>query len=318
MTKKLILALVVMAVLTGKLYAQQDPYYSFFMFNKMAYNPAYAGSKDAICVTGLYKHQWTGYQGAPETQTININAPIKQKNGIGFGIINDKLGYERSINATFSYARKFNIGSTGVLAAGLAGGFMQKSLDGTKLNPLTPPGQDPKIPVSKESDIQPDFAAGLYYTNTALYNLNVGLSATHLKPSEITYTTVGGATSTIVLRTHTYVTAGIEYPLSGSMTLEPNLLVKNDLTKWQVDANCFLLINNKFRPGIMYRSGDAITAQLGLKMSNNFHFGYSYDFTTSKILNFSSGSHEIYMTYCFNFKKPVPKEPNIKLTPRFL
>jgi len=33
--------------------AQQEQQYTQFMYNKLAINPGYAGSKDAICLTGL-------------------------------------------------------------------------------------------------------------------------------------------------------------------------------------------------------------------------------------------------------------------------
>ncbi len=62
MIKKLLFASSVALVLSGlqSAQAQQDPYYSHFMFNKLAYNPATAGSKDAICANLLAHTQWVG------------------------------------------------------------------------------------------------------------------------------------------------------------------------------------------------------------------------------------------------------------------
>lgn len=316
-------ALALVALLfAAKSYAQQDPYYSFFMFNKMVYNPAYAGSKDAICATAVYKKQWTGFDGAPEFQTLSINSPIaKQRAGVGLGIINDKLGYESSLNVVFSFAYKIKLNSAGTsnLAVGAAGGFMQKSLDGTQLRPETT--GDPKIPIGKVSATAPDINAGIYYTNSTigpLKNVYAGLSATHLMQSTISYATTTGNTVDSKLATHYYMVAGAAWDLTSSLTLEPNLLIKKDPAKLQIDFNAFILYNNKIRGGLVYRSGDAFIGMLGYQFNENFHAGYSYDFTTSQLNKFSGGSHEIYVTYCFKFKPPVPKIPNIRLTPRYL
>lgn len=308
-------ALFAFAVL--KVSAQQDPYYTFFMFNQMVYNPAYAGSKDAICATAQYKKQWSGFVGSPEFQTFTINSPVGRKLGLGMSIVNDAIGFQNSLNAVFNASYRFQLGSTSTLAVGVAGGFMQKSLDGTKMDPVTK--GDPKIPASKVSANAPDVNAGIWYTNSALYNLRIGLSATHLMQSTISYETTGGQLVDSKLATHYYLFGGIEYPLTSSITLEPNILVKKDPTKIQVDLNAFALYNNKIRGGVLYRTGDAFSAMVGYQFSPSLHAGYAYDFTTSRIIKYSGGSHELYVTYCFKFKKVVKDKPTIiRLTPRYL
>ncbi|MBP6303831.1 MAG: type IX secretion system membrane protein PorP/SprF [Bacteroidia bacterium] len=316
MMKRQLAIVALFAITALKVSAQQDPYYTFFMFNQMVYNPAYAGSKDAICATATYKKQWSGFVGSPEFQTITVNSPVGKKLGVGLGIINDKIGFQNSLNAVFNLSYKFQVGSTGTLAVGAAGGFMQKSLDGTKM--VAKDDLDPKIPISKVSASAPDVNAGLWYTNPSIYNLKVGLSATHLMQSTITYQALAGNVDS-KLATHYYLNAGIEYPLTGSITLEPNILVKKDPSKVQVDINAFALFNNKIRGGVLYRTGDALTAMVGYKVNDNLHFGYAYDFTTTGIKKYSGGSHELYVTYCFKLKTKVREKPTIiRLTPRYL
>ena len=60
--------------------AQQEPQFTQYMFNRLSYNPAYAGSNGAICLTSFYRNQWMGLDlmdvsgGAPSTpQTINFS-----------------------------------------------------------------------------------------------------------------------------------------------------------------------------------------------------------------------------------------------------
>src|SRR5688572_2922571 len=47
--------------------AQQDPLYTHYMYNTLAFNPAYAGSRDAMSFFGLARFQWAGINGAPMT-----------------------------------------------------------------------------------------------------------------------------------------------------------------------------------------------------------------------------------------------------------
>jgi len=51
--------------------AQQNPQYTQYMYNMSVVNPAYAGSKDAVSMGALYRKQWAGFDGAPETGTFS-------------------------------------------------------------------------------------------------------------------------------------------------------------------------------------------------------------------------------------------------------
>jgi hypothetical protein len=78
--------------------------------------------------------------------------------------------------------------------------------------------------------------------------------------------------------------------------------------------------NNKIRGGLSYRTSDAVVVLLGYKFLPELMLGYSYDLTTSNITNYSSGSHEIMLRYCFmpKIKERDPKPVIPRLTPRFL
>src|SRR4051812_1318734 len=90
--------------------AQQDPQYSQYMFNQMAINPAYAGSKEALSSAVLLRSQWTGIEGAPKTETFTIHGPLKKKKvGLGFTVIGDQIGPKKSIGALGSYAYRIPI-----------------------------------------------------------------------------------------------------------------------------------------------------------------------------------------------------------------
>jgi type IX secretion system PorP/SprF family membrane protein len=319
--RKLILTLSLFVVAVG-LKAQQDAQYTQFFMTKLTYNPAYAGSEDKICVTGLYRSQWLGFGDSkaglsPTTYLVNIHAPLGKKIGVGGNITVDQAGFEKSLNAIFSAAYRipFNNGST--LAIGAGAGFMQKTLAGDKLRPLDP--GDSKIPTSSVSGFATDVNAGLYYTMPNLWrftNFYTGLSATHLTQGNVSYEGIIDNPMTL----HTYFMTGATYDLSPSLALEPNILVKTDLAKTTLDLNAMVTYNNKIRGGLTYRTADAVSILIGYKFTPNLQIGYSYDITTSNIITYSSGSHEIVLRYCFlpKLKEKPDKQPVPRLTPRFL
>ncbi|MEL7021420.1 MAG: PorP/SprF family type IX secretion system membrane protein, partial [Bacteroidota bacterium] len=74
-------------------YAQHNPHFSHFMFNKLAVNPAYAGSKEALTVMALYRHQWEGIAGAPRTGKAAALLPLfGNRVGAGLRVVSDRIG----------------------------------------------------------------------------------------------------------------------------------------------------------------------------------------------------------------------------------
>ena len=90
--KGLGILLIVSASLTSS--AQQDPMYTQYMFNTQTINPAYAGTWESVGFMVLGRHQWTGFDGAPETYTFSMQAPLKNERvALGANIISDKIGF---------------------------------------------------------------------------------------------------------------------------------------------------------------------------------------------------------------------------------
>ena len=57
----------------GIVSAQQEPQYTQFIFNKLTYNPGYAGSFVSPTLTAIYRNQWLGIDGSPKTQILTYN-----------------------------------------------------------------------------------------------------------------------------------------------------------------------------------------------------------------------------------------------------
>jgi type IX secretion system PorP/SprF family membrane protein len=318
--------------IANELRAQQDPHYSQWMHNKLNLNAGFAGATDGkICATLLYRTQWMGFGGntvnglpqgdAPTNQVGSINASLGNHFGIGGTIVSDKLGFETMVMPRLTLSYRRDIGSDGNLAAGVGLGYMQRSLDGTQLKANDP--NDPRIPPSAVSGNAMDFDFGLYYTKNNLAgiinNFYAGFSATHLNQNKIIYEWNGGSTE-INSAMHMYFMTGGEYAINSTLTLQPNIIVKKDPAKIQTDLNCYLIMNGNIFGGLTWRPMDAAVLLAGYQFQGiPLYVGYSYDLTTSRIINYSSGSHEIVLRYCFGITIPK-KEPIVRyrLTPRFM
>ena len=277
-------------------FGQQDPQFSQNMFNRLQPNPATAGSNDAICGTLLYRSQWVSFEGAPKTGLLSVDMPVEfLHGGLGLSLVTDKLGAENTFNAKLAYALRLNVGS-GKIALGADVGIIQRSLDGTKFNPLDQ--GDVLIPQGNVSGNGLDFGAGLYYSNERFY---IGGSATHLQQGTIDY---GDLTTEV--KSHYYGMAGATLNLTPSVALKPSVFVKSVSPKTIADINLNVHFSNRFYIGASYRTEDAIIAMLGFTVLDNLRIGYSYDMTTSKIKDFSDGTHEISLGYCYKIVKKVP------------
>ncbi len=288
------------------LYSQQDPQFSQNMFNRLQPNPATAGSNDAICAALLYRSQWVSFEGAPKTGLLSVDMPVEfLHGGVGLTLMTDKLGVENTFNAKLAYALRFDVGP-GKIAVGADVGILQRSLDGTKFvydNSVV----DELIPSSSVSGSKLDVGAGVYYNSEHFY---IGGSTTHLLEGDIKY----GNLTTEVKR-HFYGMAGASFDLSPTVALKPSVFVKSVSPKTIYDFNLNIHFNNKFYGGVSYRTEDAIVAMLGFTVLQNLRIGYSYDITTSRIKDFSDGTHEISVGYCYKIRK---KEPPLIRNVRFL
>lgn len=307
MRKEFVLLFVFVLAISG-VRAQQEAQFTQYMFNQMAFNPAYAGARDAICTNGLMRQQWMGFTDpdgnnvAPRTFLVSLDAPIKfLHGGVGATIFQDQLGFEKNIGVRLSYAYRFLLGN-GNLSVGLQAGFLNKSIDFSKFKPIQT--EDPTLSSSsEESTMLTDFGFGAYFTIPEKFW--AGISTSQLAEAS---SPIGDAN--FELKRHYFLTGGYTYtmPFDPSYELLPSFLVKSDGTAMSFDLTGLVRYNNRFWGGLSYRLQDAVAVILGMNYKN-FNVGYSYDLTTSNLGGLgkvgSSGSHEIMINYCFKIEIPV-------------
>lgn len=316
--KRSLLILVIAFLFGAYAKGQQDPQFTQFMFDKLSVNPAYAGMGNGICATGIYRDQWMGFSGAeaPTTFLINAHAPLGQifqnstsgfvnSSAAGISFYNDQLGFENNNAVRLSYAWHQPIG-VGTLSGGIAGGIFNKSLGKDWVAPEVEYTNDQAIPNKNVSNTTYDISLGMFYQTNKLY---VGLSSTHLTQSGLNYDE-DDYDLDMKMERHYYVMAGYDYLVGGNQKfiIKPAILAKSDAASTQIDVSARLLYDKMIWGGLSYRPGDAIAPMFGYRRELSkgvLKAGVSYDATTSRLNNYSNGSIEIMVNYCFNVEPPV-------------
>ena len=285
--KYLIIAVCSLSLFNVK--AQQLPTFSQFLFNDYAYNPAIAGSKPYFDVKSGHRYQWVGLADAPRTYSLTVNGPTKNlKMGVGAFLYTDHVGPTRRTGFQGSYSYQLNLSESIRLSLGASFGISEWKLDGHKINTYSP--NDPVIIDGVMQTIVPDakFALYLYHENW-----NFGVSAPNILQSKLKFNE-GTNTGLSKLEDHYYVHGGYRFNVSEDIQIEPTVLVKYvQAAPVQADLMAKVTYKNQIWMGLAYRTSDAASAMIGYLFRENLVIGYSYDFTTSNLKNYSSGTHEL-------------------------
>ena len=287
--------------------AQQLPQYSQYMFNNYAINPAIGGSTSYIEAKSNNRYQWKGITDAPRTYVLTLNGPTKtEKVGLGGTLFTDITGPTRRTGISVSYAYHLKLNEEWKLSMGLAGGFLQFAIDGSKIK-LHDEG-DNVISTGIQSVIVPDFGFGLYLYNKKSY---FGISAPQISQNNLRFFDYQ-ISSLSKLEDHYYVTAGYKIDLNEDFQVEPGILIKYvKPTPVQFDFGGKITYKQKVWLGLNYRTRDAASIMAGYIYDDYLVFAYAYDITTSKLKNYSGGTHEIMLGLKF-FKKKETSAATLK------
>ena len=293
---KKILQFMICSAFAFSLQAQSDVLFTHFMFNKLAYNPAYAGSKGAFDMTAIYRNQWTDIEGAPQTANINIHTPFAgKKNALGFAITSDKIGKVKTNAFDLTYAYRIPLSTRHTLSLGLHGRIEQAMIDWTKASPLDL--GDTSIPTTDETSFAPNFGAGAYFTGQ---NYFVGLSVPRLLKNSLYINQSGSFEGDAISY---YLMSGVTNRLNSNLQLTTSFLLSyNPSAPVDVDLNASLHFMEAFWIAGNYRLADSFDALAGYEFKNGLRIGVARDFTTSDLEKFTKGSWEVMLGYTYRCK----------------
>ncbi len=283
--------LIIAALCSVSTFAQQEPQYTQFQYNIGVVNPAYMLNEPGLIKVGsLYRSQWVGLDGAPQTANVFANIPLNEKIELGVNYVNDQIGDVVDQNYfNINAAYRINVGRTTNLSFGIKLGVDNVSLDFSQQDL----GQDLAFQNSQETTI--DIGVGAFLFDQNYY---VGISSPNIIPNSLST-----AFDTEVYKKDPtfYLIGGYVYDLDDKIKIKPSAVAKwitgAPLT---FDVSLNALYDSRFELGVSYRYQDAVAALAGFHITPDLKIGYSYDFNTSELQDFNNGSHEVVLLYTFD------------------
>lgn len=322
--------------LSPAVFGQQDVQFSQYVFNGLTLNPAYAGYKGDPYLNSTFRDQWTGFSGAPKTAMVSFDGLTNvpgEKMGLGVQFMYDELGPQKNYSLTGSYAYRILLNNDEDnphrLCLGIGAVVSQYSLNGSVLQ-YEDPG-DPEIPATNvNSKIIPDANFGAYYYTNRFYVGGSLMNLFSLNSTRTIYYASGSTYASVLQGATVYLTAGGVTDLSDEIKFKPSIMIKEDFKgPTNADLNAFLLFDEILWVGGSYRSSiklwnksnlqqnlqaaDAASVMIEFYATPELRIGYAYDFTTSGLANYQTGSHELSLGITFKSKK----DRQYLLSPRY-
>lgn len=270
--------------------AQQDPQINLYQFNQMVINPAYAGSRDAICGVASVRNQWSGFSDL-RTTCFSVHGPVaSNKVGVGLTLVNDKMGPRTftGINLNGAYILKLN--NKYKLSFGLSAGYSSYRFNYTKIEFNSAEAPADLLQNQKHGVL--DLNTGLFLRSNGFF---AGLSITHLNGASIydyAASTNGNGNYAYNLAGHLFLTVGKSWILNKDIIFAPTLMLKTVKGSGQLDLNANFFLYKKLWLGAFLRAGYGPGFLLQYYITNQFKVGYSYD-SGLRDARRLGGSHEL-------------------------
>jgi len=272
--------------------AQQKAMFTQYMFNGLAVNPAYSAIDEALNITALTRHQWVGFEGAPNTQSLTVHTPIKESNtSVGIMLMRDQIGEVIRENGAFAtLTQRVQVSDETYLAAGVNVGVGGYRADYSQISD----GSDPAF--LDQNETRANLGFGVMLFSNKFY---AGFSSPFFY-----YRSIAGVSDmkNTAYRPHYMLQGGYLADLGSDFKLKPNALVKYVAgAPVQIDLNVNILIKETVWLGASWRSFDSFDFIAELQLTPQIQLGYAYDFTTTELAKVQKGSHEIML----NFRLPI-------------
>jgi len=289
---------VVLLLVCGSLYAQQEPNYSLYRYTMNVINPAYAGADGTSSLVGSFRSQWVNVQNAPETQSFFYQTPLSDKVGLGVSVVNDQVFIENrtSFVVDFSYKVQINEGTN--LFLGLKAGGNTYNIDRMGLSDLDFPS-DPALG-NIDTGFNPTFGFGAHLANDDYF---VSLSV----PRILLNNRVVNDNGVVISgndKAHVYLSGGYNFDFSPNVEFRPSAMMRFvGGSPFSMDITAAFRFYERFEIGALYRTDDAFAGVMMLNLADWMDLGYAYETATGNdISNVSDGTHEILVRFIFNRK----------------
>ena len=294
--KRTLLLFICLLMFVATSNAQNRPTYSQYMFNGLTFNPAYAGSSEALKAAALYRNsQWgNSVEDAPVTQSFSFDFPLRDPQySAGLTVFNDKINILRQSGAHFVYSYRINK-YKGKLSFGIQAGLDQQSEDQTNIKTIIP--NEPYFDQTVHYTLMPNVGFGTYYYRS---NIFAGISIPKLlvySPDLSDYYTSKPSISNIMFL------FGVVVPTAIDLKLRPSSLVQFESRGVLYDLNCnFIFFKDIFEIGVSWRSSNVLVGMALIKIAP-LTIGYAYDYGIERPEAINT-SHEVMLRFDLVRKK---------------
>jgi type IX secretion system PorP/SprF family membrane protein len=279
-------------------FAQQEPMYSEYVFDGLLINPAFAGSHDALNAMILYRNQWVNVPGAPKTGVLSLDAPLKNpKVGLGLNVELDKIGVSSHSQVSGAYSYRISFAKS-TLIMGLSAGVAIERADFTSVR-YSENGQPDEAFQEDYNEILPAFGLGVHYFREHWF---AGISIPQIAGYALHNMIYDDKSINLDLANHYFVYSGYRFDISPDLKLKPSVLLKYvNGAPLEFDVNGVAYLYDILAIGISYRSLASVNFLAQVKVYNQLSIGYAYEYSTTGLNSFKSGSHEIMLQYMFDF-----------------
>jgi len=299
-------------------WSQDHPHYTMFMYNKLLYNPGYAGSRDVTSVNALYRSQWVGIDGAPRNMNIAIDGPVGsymkpfRPVALGLSINNEKIGVTEHTDIMTYYAYRIPVQNS-VLSFGLQAGFSLYSARFGNLNAFQP--ADRVLGDDVRNSFLPNVGAGVYWSGDRHY---LGFSAPGLLQNyyDKDQRTFSGGEHARQVRAY-FMSGGYSIPVSENISLLPQFMARyagngDYRLPMNADFNLTCIVYSRLMLGVTYRTDKSINGIVHIQATKMINIGYAYDYTASGLNSYTRGTHEVMVGIDF------VRDLNRYVNPRFI
>lgn len=288
--------ILVVFLVTAAGFAQQGAQFTQYMYNTLSINPAYAGSRETTSIFALHRAQWVGLEGAPQTSNVSLHLPVGDSNvGLGLSIMSDKIGPSDESNIAVDFSYTIPVLEEFKLSFGIKGSANLLNIDFTRVNQYDE--NDYSFDTNIDNKFSPNVGVGIYLHSENNY---VGLSIPSLfETTHFDKFSNKGSTSHVAKQLIIYYfTAGHVFDLTRELKFKPSVLTKIVAgAPVEIDLSANFMMNEKFSAGLSYRSSATVSFLVGFQTNYSWFIGYGYDLNTTRLSNYNSGSHEIFLRY---------------------
>ncbi len=301
---RILLFIAFMGTLTA-LQAQQEAHYTQYMYNKNYINAGYAGARRVHSVYALYRNQWMGFNGSPQSYLASYDGPVGKKLGAGLQLVNQELGVTKNqfANLMLSYAILQTDAAT--VRVGISGTMRRYTFNLSNPNIFIQDPQDASLKMSEQTP------KNYFNVGTGIYvdykNIYVGLSVPNLNKNLISIGVNPAAQLPAEEQRHVYLMGGGLFKVKEGLELKPSVMFKyTKNAPFSVDMNLSAVLRRRFTGGVSYRYGqsggfgDSVDFLAFFQATDKLGIGAAYDFTVSGLQKHNNGTIEALIRYDFS------------------